>query len=86
MQRDMASIVGRRIKGVVVKERRREPHSQVFLIFDDGTYYEFYSSSMINGTSDVSEGGVEQVRSYMPEHTMILEYLEEKDLHQGEPV
>jgi hypothetical protein len=54
-------------------------HAQVFVIFDDGTYYEFFSFSMISGGFDVSAGGMEKIRRYMSENTVALAYLEEKD-------
>jgi hypothetical protein len=67
MKVEVREIVGRRISGVVVKRCwRRSPQSQVFLLFDDGTYYEFYClDSVISTTAGVLEGGPERVRRYM---------------------
>jgi hypothetical protein len=74
-------LIGKTIIGVVKKENIRgsNPASQVFLIFSDNTYYEFYSFSSIMGTSDACKGGTDEVRrngegtmqivleSYLPE-------------------
>ena len=59
-------LMGKTIIGLVKKENIRgtTPASQIFLLFSDHTYYEFYSFSEILGTSDVDEGGVDQVRGY----------------------
>jgi hypothetical protein len=38
----LAQVVGRRISGVVVAEGPRAPRQQVFLVFDDGTRFEFW--------------------------------------------
>ncbi|HEX6634466.1 MAG TPA: hypothetical protein VF038_10890 [Usitatibacter sp.] len=42
MNPGLAQIVGRRICGVVVAESPRAPRQQVFLVFDDGTRFEFW--------------------------------------------
>jgi len=36
----VADIIGKTIKHIVVKEGDRQPRSQVFLVFTDGSYYE----------------------------------------------
>ena len=42
----ITEIVGKKIAGVVVKENvNLSPPRQVFLIFDDGSNFEFYASS-----------------------------------------
>jgi hypothetical protein len=63
-----AQIVGRRISGVIFKQALypKQPESQLFLLFDDGTYYEFYASrDLISQTGGVDKGGIEEVRRYM---------------------
>jgi hypothetical protein len=42
MNTGLAQIVGRRIAGVVVAYGPRAPRQQVFLMFDDGTRFEFW--------------------------------------------
>ena len=49
----LSQLLGKRICGAVVKEGDRLPRMQVFLIFDDDTYYEVYTDSMIYGTGGV---------------------------------
>ena len=39
----LPQLLGKRICGAVVKEGDRLPRMQVFLIFDDDTYYEILS-------------------------------------------
>src|SRR5262249_23064620 len=56
-------ILSKTIGGVIVKEGDVTPRSQVFLLFTDGTYYEMYSDTRIEGTKGVDKGGPEQVRS-----------------------
>ena len=69
------NIVGKTIKGVVVKESDwKNPRSQIFLLFDDNTYYEFYSASTIRGIHGIDKGGMDTVKNYMPENKIILEY------------
>lgn len=40
----LGELVGKTIRGVVLKERDGAPRSQLFLLFDDGSF-EFYSTS-----------------------------------------
>ena len=65
--------LGKRICGAVVKEGDRMPRMQVFLIFDDDTYYELYSDSIIFGTGGVDIGDIEHVRQYMPKQRIAFE-------------
>ena len=68
-------IVGKTIKGIVVKESViKNPKSQDFLLFNDNTYYEFYCDAIINGIKGIDNGGMIAVKNYMPENQIILEY------------
>ena len=50
----LPQVLGKRICGAVVKEGDRLPRMQVFLIFDDDTYYEVYTDSTIDlGTRSI---------------------------------
>lgn len=63
---EVATIIGKTVKHVVVKEGDSSPRSQVFLVFTDDTYYEFYSThGTISGAGAIDTGGVEAVRRYM---------------------
>ncbi len=77
-------IVGKKIKGVVVKESyslNRSPRSQVFLLFSDDTYYEFYTErDWIDSISRIREGDLESVRGYLSEdedRRIVCEYYDE---------
>ena len=53
----LPQLLGKRICGAVVKEGDRLPRMQVFLIFDDDTYYEVYTDSTIDvGTRSIRRG------------------------------
>ena len=45
MKEGVAHIVGKRIAGVVVAHSPRGPKQQVFLVFDDGTRFEFWGEN-----------------------------------------
>lgn len=42
MKRGVKEIIGKTISSVVVGYNRKDPQNQVFLIFDDGTQFEFW--------------------------------------------
>ena len=69
----LPQLLGKRICGAVVKEGDRMPRMQVFLIFDDDTYYEFYTDSMIYGTGGIDDGDIDHVRQYMSGQTTVFE-------------
>ena len=69
----LSQLLGKRICGAVVKKGDRLPRMQVFLIFDDDTYYEIYTDSIIYGTGGVDKGDIEHVRQYMPQQEMVFE-------------
>jgi hypothetical protein len=62
----VSKILGKRIVGVIEKACKRGtfPVSQIFLLFDDNTYYEFYSDARIIGTNHVDDGGIAEVQRY----------------------
>lgn len=67
---EVEQIVGRCINGVVIKRQKcdkQRPATQLFLLFDDGNYYEFYTDSdgTINTTSGVAAGSLGGVLHYM---------------------
>ena len=76
MKDAIKGIVGEKIKGVVVKKSDgvNDPKSQVFLLFDDDSYYEFYSVAKILGAGGIDKGGIGAIRGYMPDNEIILEY------------
>ncbi len=67
-------IIGKTIAHVVVKKRLDRPVGQVFLVFTDGTYYEFYSTGDdITGTSAIDVGGLDEVRRYGGEASIVMQ-------------
>ena len=69
----LPQLLGKRICGAVVKQGDRSPRMQVFLVFDDGTHYEFYTDTAIHGIGGVDPGGMEHVRNYMQEMAIVFE-------------
>ncbi|HWE42942.1 MAG TPA: hypothetical protein VG432_10570 [Gemmatimonadaceae bacterium] len=70
----VADIIGKTIEHIVVKEGDRQPRSQVFLVFTDGSYYEFYSATgAIVGAGGLDVGGIEAVRGYLPGQRVVYE-------------
>lgn len=73
--KDVDALVGRRIAGVVAKEGTSSPHSQLFLIFEDGSAYELYcSDTEIRGSWMHGRDGVSMVLAYLPNKKVILQY------------
>lgn len=66
---EVEQIVGRRIVGVVIKHRDKPEAavtSQLFLLFEDGSYYEFYTyNCSVSTTGGVVQGGLNEVLAYM---------------------
>ncbi len=72
---EVEQIIGRRIAGVVIKglkpgqavdEGSGSPTGQLFLLFDDGTHYEFYVAvGALHTTGGVARGNLDDVLSYM---------------------
>lgn len=61
-------ILGKTIVGIIKKRNAigTTPKDQVFLLFSDNTYFEFYSiDGRILCTGGVDEGGLDAVRGYM---------------------
>ncbi len=75
MRSGFKNIVGKTIKGIVVKGSDfKNPKSQIFLLFSDNTYYEFYCDSTIKGNHGIDKGGIDIVKNYISENKIILEY------------
>ena len=75
MKNVIYDIVGKRIKGVIAKEGPGPSH-QLFLVFDDDTYLEFYAYSEIFSCGELSHGGADGVRQYMStSHKIVNEHV-----------
>jgi hypothetical protein len=66
-------ILGKTIRAVVIKEAEDSPRSQLFLVFEDGTHFEFYCSrDTIHPAGGVDPGGLDAVRRYMSGRSHIV--------------
>lgn len=65
-------ILGKRVAGVMVKNSANTPRAQVFLVFNDGTYYEFYSSVEISSGGSIDPGGRKEIIEYMGKTTSLI--------------
>ena len=81
MKEGIYEILGKRISGIIVKKAEEsQPRSQLFLLFDDNTYYEMYSYSEIIGTSGLASGDRKNVLNYFQSSDRFIEldgYLDE---------
>lgn len=57
----LPAILGKTIAHVAIAP---QPHngSRLYLVFTDGTYYEFYAIDSMSGARGVSAGGLEDIR------------------------
>lgn len=66
---DASAILGKTIRAVIIKdavEPHWPPNSQLFLIFDDGTSYEFFChADVIRQTKGLWNGDITSVQRYM---------------------
>jgi hypothetical protein len=76
MKPTINEIIGKRIVGVIVKESDRWPKSQLFLLFDDNTYFELYSTyDEIRGAGDIDKGGQAEIKELgKGSHKIVLEF------------
>lgn len=63
MKEGLHEIVGKTIHSVITANNDREPRIQVFLVFSDGTYFEFYGAAF-TCTSALSQGGLAAAERY----------------------
>ena len=80
----LSQLLGKRITGIVVKESDGTPKSQLFLLFDDDTHFEFYCVFdrivPTKGLWQHGEGhGIQNVREYMGETMHIVSEVYQKD-------
>jgi len=68
-------IIGKTITGVYCRENEITPKGQVFITFDDGTYFEMYTmSDEIKGTKGLNTGVLDDVVSLNQEGKEICRY------------
>lgn len=78
----LKEILGKRIAGVVARHRKeKNPPYQIFLIFSDRKYLEFYiDGNEIKTTSTLSEGSLKEVREYGGEESIVFEAFDDSIL------
>ncbi len=74
MKDNAYQIVGKTIIGVIIKQRKFKgaPHSQLFLVFDDHTSYEFYSDTTIKPTGGLDKMSFNDVYRYMGDQMKVV--------------
>lgn len=77
MKNGAAEIVGKTITGVIIKQAkgaRDTPQSQLYLLFDDNSYYEFYSfsGSISNTGGCLPNASFREVYKYMEEQFNVV--------------
>src|SRR3954469_11063963 len=67
LREEISEIVGKRIVGLVAKKQSQTPRTQLFLIFDDGTNIELFSTQTgeIQWCRGCDQGGLKEVESYV---------------------
>jgi hypothetical protein len=74
MNQSVKQLVGRTISNVIVKTGPTVGE-QVFLVFEDGTWFEIYSRFPMSASGSVHHGKANDVRSYMAEaQKVVLEF------------
>lgn len=63
MKDGIKNIIGKKISKIIVAENTNTPKRQVFLVFSDDTYFEFYGD-IFSGAGGVDEGGFEAAKKY----------------------
>lgn len=65
MKSGLREIIGKTITDVIVaRNNHRDPANQVFLVFDDGTFFEFWGAQF-NCNGGVWQGGVAEAEYYV---------------------
>jgi len=64
MKDGISDIIGKTISDVVIANKDSEPKLEVFLVFSDGTYFEFWGNSF-TGAGGVNRGGLVEVSDYV---------------------
>jgi hypothetical protein len=63
MDNALPRLVGKTIAHIVLKEGQ-SPRGQIFLVFTDDTYYEFYFGAPVDGAKAVDPGGLAAAVAY----------------------
>ena len=63
MKGSFDKILGKRIVGVLCRESDGDPSRQVFLAFDDNTYFEIYAYGQMKGINGIFTGDMQHIRN-----------------------
>ena len=67
MRGSFEKIIGKTITNVYCRDNKDDPEGQIFLIFDDNTYYEIYAYGSLKGASGLDKGYIKDViKSCLP--------------------
>ena len=72
-------LIGKTITGVQVREDVNFHSTQVFLAFDDDTYFELYSDGRMNGIRQIYPGDMDTIRDLPAGNSEILVDVEHTD-------
>lgn len=64
MKDGIRQTIGKRISGVIIAQNNREPRTQIFLTFDDDTYFEIYGNTF-TGTNRIDKGSMEMLEKHL---------------------
>lgn len=71
LQDALPQLVGRTVERTLVSEHP-DGRFQIYLIFTDGTAYEFYGETFINGARGLDRATVSEICSWMPRKARVL--------------
>jgi hypothetical protein len=72
------STLGKRIRSIIFSCRDKCSHQQLFFVFDDGSYFEFYGHGMLTCCKDLDRGNEETVRNYIRGTEFLQEFVERR--------
>ncbi len=61
MRGSFDKIIGKTISSVYCRDNDKDPEGQIFLLFDDDTYYEIYAHGSLKGAGGVDKGSIENI-------------------------
>jgi len=74
----LEGLIGKRINGVIAKRTPDHSREMVFLVFDDGTFFEFYGPT-VNNSKGCWRGDFEQAVGYLPDCHVLHTYRGEQE-------
>ena len=63
MRGSFEKIIGKTISGVYTRDNENDPQGQMFLLFDDDTYFEIYGYGSMKGAGGIDKGDLDKVMS-----------------------